>query len=114
VACNPGKKTAQQTFGSNLNRMRGRSETNGKDEAAYSLPMIDAISSAAYGLKTSANQFEKAAQKVVKASAPETGAADDLPAAIVDTQTSALSFKANAAVFKTADRMMGTLLDTLA
>lgn len=75
--------------------------------------MIDAISSAAYGLKASANRFEKAAQKVVAASAPE-ASMDDLPAAIVDSKTSALSFKANAAVFKTADRMMGTLLDTLA
>lgn len=79
--------------------------------------MIDAISAAAYGLKTSANQFEKAAQKVIKATTPDSAAgagANDLPAAVVDTQTSALSFEANTAVFKTADKMMGTLLDTLA
>ncbi len=82
--------------------------------------MIDAISSAASGIRSSANQFEKAAQRVVQATAPETGEAseskgwDDLPAAIVDSKMSALSFKANAEVFKTADKMVGTLLDTLA
>lgn len=82
--------------------------------------MIDAISTSAAGLRTSANQFEKAAQKVVKATAPqveETASAssggDDLAGAIVDTQMSALSFKANAAVFKTGDKMMGALLDTI-
>lgn len=84
-------------------------------------PMIDAISSAASGLRTSAKQFERAAQNVVKASAPrdgdatsETGGtADDLATAVVDTKTSELSFKANAAVFKTANKMIGTLLDTI-
>jgi hypothetical protein len=85
--------------------------------------MIDAISTAAAGLRTSANQFEKAAQKVVKATTPEAGetaaadpssGGDDLASAIVDTNMSALSFKANAAVFKTGDKMMGTLLDTIA
>jgi hypothetical protein len=81
--------------------------------------MIDAISTAATGIRSSANQFEKAAQRVVQATTPETGqtsettSSDDLPAAIVDTKMSALSFKANAAVFKTADKMVGTLLDTL-
>ncbi len=86
------------------------------------LRMIDALSTAATGLRSSANQFEKAAQRVVKATTPETGATtaasassdQDLPAAIVDTQTSALSFKADVALFKTADKMIGTLLDTLA
>ncbi len=85
-------------------------------------PMIDAISSATYGLRLSAKQFDKSVQDVVKASAPrgrdatdETdGAADDLPKAIVDTQTSAISYKANAAVFNTANKMIGTLLDTIA
>jgi hypothetical protein len=82
--------------------------------------MIDALSTAAAGLKSSANQFEKAAQKVVKATTPTTGdvptaaPSTDLPTAIVDTKTSALSFKADAAVFRTADKMLGTLLDTLA
>lgn len=82
--------------------------------------MIDAISTSALGLRSSANRFESAAQRVVQATTPETGETDgskgfdDLPAAIVDTKMSALSFKANAAVFKTADKMIGTLLDTIA
>jgi flagellar hook protein FlgE len=83
--------------------------------------MIDAISSAVSGLRSSTNQFDNAAQRVVRATTPQTGetaapsaSADELPAAIVDTQMSAMSFKANAAVFKTANKMMGSLLDTIA
>jgi hypothetical protein len=86
--------------------------------------MIAAISFAAAGLRTSAAQFAKAAERVVKVTAPATvktsqvqdagNTPDDLAAAVVDTKTSALSYKANAAVFKLADKMMGSLLDTLA
>lgn len=82
--------------------------------------MIDAISSAVSGLRSSSSQFDKAAQRVTQATMPtagdtsETKGMDDLPAAIVDTKLSALSFKANAAVLKTADKMAGTLLDTIA
>jgi hypothetical protein len=80
--------------------------------------MIDALSSSVSGLRASAIQFDKAAQRVAKATLPETkdvtSTGDDLPAAIVDTQLSALSFKANTAVFKAADKMIGSLLDTLA
>lgn len=82
--------------------------------------MIDAISTSAAGLRASANQFEKAAQRVVKATTPEVGetantssGGDDLAGAIVDTKMSAVSFKANAQVFKTGDKMLGTLLDAL-
>jgi len=84
--------------------------------------MISAISSATYGLRLSAKQFESAVQNVAKASAPRgrdatsetSGATDDLASAVVDTQTSAISYKANAAVFNTANKMIGTLLDTIA
>jgi hypothetical protein len=86
--------------------------------------MISAISSATAGLNASAAQFASAAQRVVKATAPApvqkspmqeaANAPDDLAAAIVDTKTAAFSYKADAAVFKIADKMMGTLLDTLA
>lgn len=84
---------------------------------------MDAIYTAAAGLKTSAYQFDSAAQRVVRASVPQTGAAtgleaaarqsDDLPAAIADTQTAEFAFKANTAVLKTADKMIGSLLDIL-
>jgi hypothetical protein len=82
--------------------------------------MIDAISSAVSGIRSSANQFDNAAQRVVQATMPETSETsetsgwDDLPAAIVDTKMSELSFKANAEVFKTADKMTGALLDLIA
>lgn len=82
--------------------------------------MIDAISSAVSGLRSSSNQFEKAAQRVTQATMPTAGEVsqskgmDDLPAAVVDSKISALSFKANAAVLKAADKMVGTLLDTIA
>jgi flagellar basal body rod protein FlgC len=85
--------------------------------------MIDALSIATGGIAASANRFEKSAQNVVRASVPQTdkqGAEPatmaprpDLPTAVVETQVSALSFKANVAVFKTADKMIGTLLDTI-
>ena len=62
-------------------------------------------------MNTSAAQFTKAAENVVKAA---NQSSDDLPKAIVDTKTSAYSFKAGAAVLKAADKMMGALLDTVA
>lgn len=85
--------------------------------------MINALSAAASGLTAAANRFEKSAQNVVRASVGQTdnpgsenmeAAPDgDLSTTIVDTQFSALSFKANVAVFKTADKMVGSLLDTI-
>lgn len=79
--------------------------------------MIDALTTAAAGLKTNANLFEKAAQNVVKATAPqtaETDGRDDLPAAIVAEKSSEIGFSACADVFKTADKMLGGLIDTVA
>ena len=86
--------------------------------------MISAISFATAGLNASAAQFSKAAEKVVKAAASatvkkspaqeDTSTSDDLSAAVADTKTAAFSYKADAAVFKIADKMIGTLLDTLA
>jgi hypothetical protein len=74
--------------------------------------MIDALSTAASGIRNEAAQFDKAAQRVVKAAAPSGG--DDLAAAIVDAKVSEIGFSANVAVFKTADKMLGALLDTVA
>lgn len=85
--------------------------------------MISAFTTATAGLYSSAQRFEKSAQDVVKASSLGTASSTtsnstekdsgDLPTAIVGTKEAEISFKANAAVFKTADTMMGTLLDTL-
>lgn len=78
--------------------------------------MIGALTTAVAGMQQSAQRFDKAAQDVVKATTPGTtntsGDQGDLPTAIVDSKTSELSFKANVAVFKTADKMLGALLDT--
>ncbi len=73
--------------------------------------MTNAITTALGGLNSSAAQFQKAAENVVKAAGKGT---DDLPTAIVDSKMSADSYKANIAVFKTADKMMGSLLDMFA
>lgn len=84
--------------------------------------MISALTTAAAGLRSSVQRFDKSAADVVKAASPGTdnttsstnGDTGDLPTAIVGTKESDFSFKANAAVFKTADKMMGALLDTIA
>jgi flagellar basal body rod protein FlgC len=77
--------------------------------------MISAISTATAGLRASASRFEQSAQNVVKASSPDaTSASPDLATSIVDSKTSELSFKANVSVVKTADKMLGSLLDMLA
>jgi hypothetical protein len=78
----------------------------------YNRPMTNTIMSAIGGMHASTVQFEKAAQNVVKATS--TGTDNDLSKAIVDSKTSEKSLKANVAVFKTADKMMGDLLDILA
>jgi len=82
---------------------------------SYAWHMIDALSTAAAGLRASSVRFDKSAQNVVKAASPDaTNASPDLATSIVDTKMDAFSFKANAAVFNTADKMLGQLLDTLA
>ncbi len=74
--------------------------------------MLDAITTAAGGIRSAVSQFEKSAQNVVKATS--SGADEDLSTAIVDGKQSSLALKANVAVVKTADKMLGSLLDTLA
>jgi flagellar hook protein FlgE len=74
--------------------------------------MVDSINIAANGIRTSASQYAKSAEEVVKATT--TGSDADLPKAIVDGKTSSYAFKANSAVLKTADKMMGALLDIMA
>jgi len=75
--------------------------------------MINALTTAAAGLQSASQRFEKAAGNVVKAASGDVNSDQgDLPTAIVDSKQSELSFKANAAVFKTADKMLGSLLDT--
>lgn len=74
--------------------------------------MTDAIGTALGGIQKSASLFAKSAENVVNATQP--GSTEDLAKAIVDSKTTSYAFKANVAVLKTADKMLGTLLDTLA
>jgi hypothetical protein len=116
----PAKIRQTRQFDSNLNQSRRQSFMALKESQRKVRLMIDALYTATAGLAASANRFDKAAQNVIKASTPVTAKADakpsgdDLPAAIVDSKTSEISFKANATVIKTADKMLGTLLDTIA
>lgn len=75
--------------------------------------MINALTTAAAGLKAASQRFEASAQNVVRASSGDSSGGD-LAAAITDSKLSELSFKADAAVFKTAGKMLGTLIDTVA
>jgi flagellar basal body rod protein FlgC len=69
-------------------------------------------STAAYGLNTATNQFNITAQKIANYG---TGTPDsnDLAENAVDLITEKTDFKANALVLKSADQMLGSLLDIL-
>jgi hypothetical protein len=95
-----------------LNQIRARTFTGRKETACYNRHMTDAIGTALGGIQKSASQFAKSAENVVNATKP--GSTEDLAKAIVDGKTTNYAFKANVAVLKTADKMLGTLLDTLA
>jgi len=63
-------------------------------------------------LRNAAAGVQKAANAVVKATQP--GSKEDPANAIADSTLGAFAFKANATVLKTADKMLGALLDTIA
>jgi hypothetical protein len=79
-------------------------------EAKHTGGMIAAMESiigiAPTGLDRETARFQGAAQRVARN--------PDDAAAIVDTQTAAIGFKADIAVLKTADEMAKTALDILA
>jgi hypothetical protein len=78
----------------------------------YAGRMTNAMSIAAAGVNASAVRFAQNVQDIVGASLP--GSRTDLATAIVGATTNELAFKADVAVFKMADKMMGTLLDMMA
>jgi hypothetical protein len=82
-----------------------------KGGRCYNRHMADAIGTALGGVQRSASQFAKSAENIVNATKP--GSKEDLAKAIVDSKTTSYAFKANVAVLNTADKMLGTLLDTL-
>ncbi len=65
---------------------------------------MDAISSASFGMMAASRQLDSTAASLAKGNPLD-------PATVVNTVQAQTAFKANAAVFKTADKMTGALLD---
>jgi hypothetical protein len=76
--------------------------------------MNDAMTISAAGLRGYAGRFETDAREIVKATNPVSATGAGLETAVVAQITDANAFKTNAAVFKTAEKMSGTLLDLTA
>ncbi len=76
--------------------------------------MISGISSiystASYGLTTATNQFNTTAEKIA-GFGTDTADTNDLAQNAVDLLSEKTTYKANALVLKTANQMLGTLLD---
>ena len=70
--------------------------------------MIPPLSIAAAGMQNAANRFEASARRTAE------GSLDDLAVEAVEQIRAKTDFAANAAVVRTADEMVGTLLDVLA
>jgi flagellar hook protein FlgE len=70
---------------------------------------ISAIAATAqYGVQQALSRFDKSAQNTVR---DTNGGNGDLADDVVDQMTAKQSFDANVKIMKTADNMMGTLLD---
>ena len=69
---------------------------------------IPPLSIAAAGMQNAVHRFEASARRTA------TGSLDDLAVEAVEQIRAKTDFAANAAVARTADDMMGTLLDVLA
>jgi flagellar hook protein FlgE len=76
--------------------------------------MNDALSIAAANLSASATRFQTSAAQVTRAATPGAASNGDLATAVVGMNMAGTDFKASLAVFKTADKMMGALLDIVA
>ena len=68
---------------------------------------IPPLSIAAAGMQNAANRFETSARRTAS------GSLDDLAVEAVEQIRAKTDFAANAAVARTADDMLGTLLDVL-
>lgn len=69
------------------------------------------MSIAATGLQNTATRFQKDATTIVQSTTTGSDDNGQLESAVVSSLSDTTSYKANASVFKTADRMMGALLD---
>jgi hypothetical protein len=70
------------------------------------------LSSGLQGLQTGLNKANQAAGQIARSGTTEPNG--DLASSIVDLKSSELQVKASAAVIKTADDLLGTLIDTTA
>jgi flagellar basal body rod protein FlgC len=82
------------------------------DIAAVVSSISSIYSTAVYGLNTATNRFNTTAQKIANYGTGTPGS-DDLAENAVDLISEKTAFKANALVLKSADQMLGSLLDIL-
>ena len=75
--------------------------------------MISSIGSAMSGMAAATDRFDRASSRIAQAGTG-TGADDDLIGDRVDQITAEHAFAANAATIRTADEMVGTLINTIA
>lgn len=73
--------------------------------------MSDALSIAATGMNRSATRLQRDANDIVTATTTDTSQSGKLESAMVSQSVDATTFKANATVFNTSDKMMGALLN---
>jgi flagellar hook protein FlgE len=76
-------------------------------------PAVSSVmSTGVQGLQAGFGRANQAAGEIARAGQPESGG--DLASSLVDLKVSENQVKASAAVIKTADEMLGTLIDTMA
>lgn len=75
--------------------------------------MNDAMRIATTGLQNTADRFQRNASAIVKATTTGEDKPGQLESAMVSQMTDTSTYKANANVVETANRMMGSLLDVI-
>jgi hypothetical protein len=76
--------------------------------------MSDAMTIAAAGMVRTMTQFNTDAARTVTAASQRSADDGELTQGLAAQATDKAAFKASAATFKAADKMLGTLLDTVA
>ena len=79
--------------------------------------MISSIGSAMSGMANAVTRFDRASARIAQAGDPATASSDggdDLIGGRVDQITAEHAFAANVATVRTADDMLGTLINTVA
>lgn len=76
--------------------------------------MISSIGSAMSGMSSAIARFDRASSRIAQAGDPASSPGDDLIGDRVDQITAEHAFAANLATVRTADEMLGTLINTVA